>query len=299
MTERNFKIYRSSAGSGKTYTLTKEYLKLALRSPQYYKSILAVTFTNKATQEMKSRIIDQLFALSQGAAQDIAPELMDVTKLDEKGLRVRAQEVLTNILHGYSYFAVSTIDSFFQRVIRSFAKEIGLHSGFSLELDQKKVLDAVIEKVLAEIGKNSQLTRWLVQFAEDKVESGSNWDFRNDITKLGNEVFQEHYKSFEKDIAAAAAQKDFITELLKKLKHVIRSYEEVMKGCGERALKILESYSLEVADFSRGKTGVMGYLEKITLRNDYDPKITARKALGFPENWHTKTSKKRNRFYLQ
>lgn len=293
MAERNFKIYRSSAGSGKTYTLTKEYLKLALRSPHYYKSILAVTFTNKATQEMKSRIIFQLFAIINGNAGTMLSELSLAVGLDEDALKERAQQVLTNILHGYSYFSVSTIDSFFQKVIRSFAREIGLHSGFSLELDQKKVLEDVIDNVLKDVGIDKQLTRWLVQFAEDKVENGTNWDFRNDIRSLAYEIFQEHYKTFEKDIAAAAAQKDFIPKLLGKLKNITSSFEATMKACGEEALKIIEARALDVADFSSGKRGVMGYLEKITLKNDFDPKVMARKALGFPENWHTKTSKKK------
>src|SRR5690606_904602 len=208
-------------------------------------------------------------------------------------LKTRAQEVLTRILHGYSQFSVSTIDSFFQKVIRAFTREIGLQAGFTLELDQQKVLDEVIDLVFADIGKDKQLTEWLVRFAEEKVEQGKNWDFRKDIKQLAREIFQEHYKSFEKDIAASASRKDFVPQLLNKLKSIVRSHEEAMKGCGEKALKLLETYDLEVADFSSGSRGVMGYLEKITLKNDYDPKVLARKALGSPENWHTKTSKKK------
>ena len=290
---KNFKIYRSSAGSGKTYTLTKEFLKLALKSPGYYRSILAVTFTNRATQEMKSRILQQLHGLSQGEPNEMLPELLEATGLEAPKLKTRAGEVLTRILHGYSQFSVSTIDSFFQKVIRAFTREIGLQAGFTLELDQQRVLDEVIDLVFDDIGKDKQLTEWLVRFAEEKVEQGKNWDFRKDIKQLAREVFQEHYKSFEKDIAAAASRKDFIPQLLNKLKEIVRSYEEEMKACGEKALRLLEAHSLEVTDFSRGKTGVMGYLERITIKEDYDPKVMARKALGNPENWHTKTSKKK------
>ena len=188
---------------------------------------------------------------------------------------------------------MSTIDSFFQKVIRSFTREIGLQSGFTLELDQQKVLDDVIDLVLQDVGKDKQLTRWLIQFAEDKVESGSNWDFRGDIRNLAREIFQEHYKSFEKDIAAAASQKDFIPKLLGKLKAIVNNYEEDMKGCGLQALKVMEAHGLEIGDFAYGATGVMGYLNKITYKNDYKPGDRALKARKNAENWHTKSSKKK------
>ena len=293
MQEKKFKIYRSSAGSGKTYTLTKEYLKLALKSPTYYKSILAVTFTNKATQEMKSRILQQLHGLSQDKTTEMLPELMETVKLDPPQIKERAQEVMTKILHGYSQFSVSTIDSFFQKVIRAFTREIGLQSGFSLELDQNKVLEEVIDLVLEDIGTDKQLTTWLVRFAEDKVEQGKNWDFRNDIKQLAREIFQEHYKAFEKDIAAAADQEDFVPQLLNKLQAIITTYQSAMQECGAEALKIVQQHGLDVADFAYGKSGVMGYLNKISLKDDFIPGPRAAKSLGVPENWHTKTSKKK------
>lgn len=241
---------------------------------------------------MKSRIIEQLHKLSEGEGTALLPELCEATGLDPARLQVRAKQVLTNILHNYSQFSVSTIDSFFQKVIRAFTREIGLQSGFTLELDQKKVLEEVIDLVLQDVGKNEQLTHWLTQFAEEKVEAGSNWDFIKDIRMLGQEIFQEHYKSFEKDIAATVKQKDFIPQLLKKLKGIIHIFENEMKACGTKALEVMAEHGLEVNDFSYGKSGVMGYLEKITQKDDYEPKHRARSALKGPENWHAKASKK-------
>ena len=106
-----FVIYRSSAGSGKTYTLTKEYLKLAFKHPDYFKHILAVTFTNKATKEMKSRILSVLSDLVKGS-HPLAYELKEATGFDDDQLKAQAQKILTSILHQYSYFSISTIDSF-------------------------------------------------------------------------------------------------------------------------------------------------------------------------------------------
>lgn len=241
---------------------------------------------------MKSRIIAQLYKLSEGEGSALVLELCEATGLEAGALQNRAKQVLTNILHNYSQFSVSTIDSFFQKVIRSFAREIGLQSGFTLELDQMKVLEEVIDLVLQDVGKNEQLTHWLTQFAEEKVEAGSNWDFRKDIRMLGQEIFQEHYKSFEKDIAATVKQKDFIPQLLKKLKDIVQDFEDEMKGCGTKALKIMAQHGLEIDDFSNRKSGVMGYLAKIVQKNDYEPGTRARDALLGPEKWHTKASKK-------
>ena len=126
MAAPHFLIYQSSAGSGKTYTLAKAYLGLALRRPSYYKHILAVTFTNKAMQEMKNRIIQKLSEFRQGKFDTMAREIMDEIGIPGKEFQNRCGELLVRILHGYSHFAISTIDSFFQKVIRGFAKELGL-----------------------------------------------------------------------------------------------------------------------------------------------------------------------------
>lgn len=290
MSLNNFTIYRSSAGSGKTYTLTKEYLKLALQNPAYYKQVLAVTFTNKATQEMKSRIIEQLHLLSKGEDSSLALELEETLLLDKEALIKRAREVLSNILHGYSHFAVSTIDSFFQKVIRAFAKETGLQSGFKIELDLNKVLSEVIDQVLLDVGRNEQLTRWLIKFAENKVEEGKAWDFRGDISGLAKEMFNENFKAFEKDILLIARDKEFIPRVMSKIRALQKEYESQMKAYGEQALKIADDHGLKVEDFAYSYSGVMGFLHKITYKKEYVPGARPKEALLNPNSWSTKSS---------
>jgi len=154
MQTKPFKIYRSSAGSGKTYTLAREYLKLAFKRPQYFKHILAVTFTNKATAEMKDRVIEYLDDFANGEPHAMAEELKSYLKVDDNTFRKKSKEILSNILHGYSFLSINTIDAFFQKVIRSFSREIGLQGGFQLELDQTGVLDEVIDNLMEEVGEN-------------------------------------------------------------------------------------------------------------------------------------------------
>ena len=291
---KNFVIYRSSAGSGKTYTLTKEYLTLALRAPQYFRSILAVTFTNKATQEMKTRIVETLHELSEGVQTPMLMELQQATGFSNAELQERARQVLSAILHNYSYFAVSTIDSFFQTVIRSFAKEVGLQAGFKVELEQDKVLEDLIDLLLKDVEKDRKLLNWLIQYATDRVDEGYTWDIRQDIKSLANEIFREDFKRHERKLQDIARDPDRFMHFLKQLKELRQSFEQQMKSIGKEALQIMQDYGLQVTDFSSGASGVAGYfLNMLPEKGKYEPGARARGALHEVEKWYTKTSKKK------
>ena len=131
------KVYRASAGSGKTFRLTRDYIRLLFDADKsnHHRRILAVTFTNKATEEMKSRILLELHQLAKGAVSPYREELMEHLRLTEEDINSKAAKILINILHDYSSFSISTIDRFFQQVIRAFARDIGVHGGYALELD--------------------------------------------------------------------------------------------------------------------------------------------------------------------
>jgi ATP-dependent helicase/nuclease subunit A len=158
-------IYSASAGSGKTYTLTGIYLSTLFRSRFNYRKILAVTFTNKATAEMKSRILDNLDKLASGEKSEYLPGLLAETDKSEEWIRHEAKEILNSILHDFSRFSVSTIDSFFQKILRAFAREAGLHSGFNIELDHSVILSTAIDEMIASANSNKQLKNWLTSYA--------------------------------------------------------------------------------------------------------------------------------------
>ena len=125
------KVYKASAGSGKTFQLVVEYLKLILKNAYNYKHILAVTFTNKATNEMKSRILEQLYLLSNNQESDYLVILQKENDYSEKFIRNRTKLVLRSILHDYNRFSISTIDSFTQKVIKAFNRELGISPNYS------------------------------------------------------------------------------------------------------------------------------------------------------------------------
>lgn len=293
MQQKNFTLYRSSAGSGKTYTLAREYLKLSLKNPEKYRQILAVTFTNKATQEMKDRILHYLYQFSQGKSNPMKAELQSYLSLNDAEFTTRAKLVLNNILHNYSYFSVSTIDSFFQKIIRNFAKEIGLQSGFKIELNQEKVLSEVVEMVLLDIGKNKQLKNWLIRFAQDQVESGGSWDLSGKIKELGREIFKEDFKSIEKNILKISQDQDLLPRYLGKLTQLTQTFEKTLENLGYQACSIMKDFNLSINDFSYSKSGVMGYLEGLCSRKPSPPGSRAQTALNSIEGWYTKTSPKK------
>src|SRR5690606_15333157 len=202
MSDKHFTIYKSSAGSGKTYTLAMEYLKIALEHPFAFKHVLAVTFTNKATQEMKERILEVLRRLTQqvNPEETLDKALLQHLDLSQEQLKVRAYEVLTAILHHYADFSISTIDSFFQKVVRAFAREIDLQAKFDIELDQAAVLERLVDRLVYKVGEDQSLHRWLVDFADERIREGKSWDIRRNITELGAQIFQEDFKKHQHEI---------------------------------------------------------------------------------------------------
>ena len=157
-------VYKASAGSGKTFKLTQQYLLMVLKDPKRYRNILAVTFTNKATAEMKDRIVSELYNLSKGKDSKHADQLKSILQMNDHQIVQQSAKALNLILHDYSRFSVSTIDHFFQRVIRTFAREIGLQAGYNLELDQTEILDYVVDELLLATSEDEQLRKWLVEF---------------------------------------------------------------------------------------------------------------------------------------
>ena len=225
----NLLLYKASAGSGKTFKLTEKYLEILFKNPDAYKNILAVTFTNKATEEMKNRILMELYKLADNKESKYIEAFCDPTNTKEvKELREKAQHILSTILHDYSRFKISTIDRFFQQIIRSFIREIGLNGNYNLELDNKKVLEETVDEIMLSLDdpKYKDLLKWLVNLAEQKIQNGSRWNFKDDITQLGLEIFKETYQHFSAELQEKITDRTFLQKYigdLKKLQHTFQS----------------------------------------------------------------------------
>lgn len=288
------KIIKASAGSGKTFTLTREYLKLALQDIDAFRHILAVTFTNKATAEMKSRLVSELFRLASGQKSNYLPELLDICEMPEDVLRKRAGIVLRKILHNYSRFYVSTIDSFFQYIIRSFIREIGIQSGYTIELDTDAILVDLIGRLQEETNVNKNLLHWLVDFAHDKIEKGQTWNFKTDIAILGQQLFSERFKTFGQSLMKKLADKDFMKVYQQQLYGIMKSFEENLIAYASEGTEIIKAAGLQAADFVHGMKGPAGYLLKTSAGNIADPGVRARNATESADKWYKKDSPKKN-----
>ena len=293
---KTFSVYRSSAGSGKTRTLARAYLKLALQfRADYFKHILAVTFTNRASQEMKDRILQYLDDFAQGRDNELADELKRELSMDALTFRQRSQEVQSTLLHHYDNFAISTIDAFFQKVIRSFTREAGLVGDYRLEVDQDAVLEEVIDNLIDELGANKELTDWVVEFAKENLENERSWDVRFSLIEFAKEIFREEFKEVEDGVNKATAGKDFFRNLMERLWSVKNGFIKDISSPARESLQIIQSKGWTSDDFRYGKnSGLLSFFRAFAFEKNLSrwkpPGERIRNFFSGPENWPNKKS---------
>ncbi|MGD2091016.1 MAG: UvrD-helicase domain-containing protein [Candidatus Aminicenantes bacterium] len=257
-----FVLYRSSAGSGKTFTLVKEYLKLVLEHPEKFKHILAVTFTNKAAGEMKERILKALKNLSKKEDKILedflkqeVPQLQHIDRI--------SSELLTTLLHNYSDFAIMTIDSFIHRVIKAFALEIGLPLNFTIDLNYEKMEDFVIQHLLDRVGKDEYITDIILKLVFSRVQEEKSWNIEADIRRFEKELFNE--KNIDWIISISQLDNIEFYRFMEQLETIRRSYVETFNKLGQQALDLIQKVGLTMDDFAYKKSGPAGFLQKCAL----------------------------------
>ncbi len=286
------KIYKASAGSGKTFRLALEYLKIALANEWNYKNILAVTFTNKATTEMKERVIEELYVLAKEQPSAYLPILMEEMKLSAVEIADRARKSLKRILHDYSRFSISTIDSFFQRVIKSFNRELGINAAYQIDLEDNLILEEAVDELLLSIEDNPELLEWLKKFANEKIREGGGWNLKNDILKLGVQIYDETFKALNQTLHEKINDKQFITNYKKELNSLVYQFESTLKKIGRAGLQAMQQHGVLVDDFKYKKSGASTSFQRLADFNiDTWPGKRVVEAADDPEVWTTQTSK--------
>lgn len=251
-----FTIYNASAGSGKTFTLVKEYLLLLLKSdrPDNYRNILAITFTNKAVEEMKTRIVDSLQAFSRDPSPERSKTLLEIvsseTGLSKEEIRSRSRSILKNIIHNYAAFEVSTIDGFTHRVLRTFAKDLDLPLNFEVELNTTEVLQEAVERLIDKAGEDKELTRVLINFAISKTDEDKSWDIAKDLYKIAELVTGENNQEF---LCLLQGKKlgDF-QKLSNRLSEEINNLENEIVTLANAFFSLVDSSGIDKSDFSGG-----------------------------------------------
>ena len=281
------KILKASAGSGKTYNLAKEYIRLIVKSnqPDAYRHVLAVTFTNKATDEMKRRILKELHILSREPENSkYLQYLMDETGLDRTALQKRAQTQLSGILHDYSAFAVSTIDRFFQQTLRAFSREIGQFSTYQVQLDREELVQESVDRVLDSVSEEDKaILDWLT--------AGAKWD----LEQKGWFSIEGRLKDMASSLGKLREEKRrlFSREKLQEISRTCREISEAwVARVGESAQKVVDTLSacgLAASNFNRGfLEAIFNYVDPgKDIKKPSDAFI--RKALN-PDEWFTKAN---------
>ena len=252
-----FQVYNASAGSGKTFTLVKEYLKIILSNPdqRLYQHILAITFTNKAASEMKDRILENLLRFSmmneKSEKNDMLSVLIAETGLDAGILQIRAKERLQDILKNYASFHIKTIDSFTNKLIKSFAFDLGMSTDFEVELDTDSILKEAVDAVLSRIGIDRDLTKLLVSFSKEKTLEDKSWDVSKDLFEISRLILNEnHTKELKKLSGKSLAS---FSGLSSKLRKEQSTYKKMIGETGQNALDLIGDRGIDTKDFLRSQ----------------------------------------------
>ena len=224
-------IYSASAGSGKTFTLVKEYLKILFKKAEAnnyhaFGNIMAITFTNKATDEMKRRVIESLKSIATGHPSDLQKVLQSELP-DIQDLQPLAHKILTRLLKDFSNFNIQTIDSFFQDIIRSFGRELNLPLNFEVELNLEKALEFAVDELICRIGIDPTITAWLTDYAHSRMEEDKGWNFKTQITEISRELFDENI-----DLEALQPTAANIGNIKKRLASIVLNFEKDLAAAG-------------------------------------------------------------------
>lgn len=262
---QNFIILKASAGSGKTFNLARKYLEFAFSEPYYFKHILAVTFTNKATTELKNRILKEFYLISSGEDSDHLSYLITTLQYSAVEIQHKAKDILSNILQDFSNFHIYTIDGFFQGILKGFFRELGINTQYNIELSLNQVLDRATDALFFELAEsnNEQLIAWLTHFSESEIEEGNTWNLKSKIKKLGEELFTETYKSFTPANEDTSKTLREIDDLRKRLLIENKTFwEKAQNHANEIALNV-QKHGFTTNDFKGKSRSFMAQIKNI------------------------------------
>ena len=294
---RPLTVFKASAGSGKTFTLATSYISLLIRNPQSYRNILAVTFTNKATEEMKVRIISQLYGIWKRlpASDRYLEKVQEKTGLSPEVISKRAGIALTNLLHNYSYFRVETIDTFFQSVLRNMARELDLTTNLRIGLNDVQVEELAVDRLIEDLSATDVLLQWMMKYIMENISDDKSWNVIGQIKTFGRTIFRDEYKKVSKELEQRLEQPGFFEDYTARLKEIRQTALERMKEIAESFFDTLDGEGLTVEDFSFGKTGVCSFFLKLQA-GVFDESIVGKRVtdcLGDPEKWCKKSHERR------
>lgn len=239
---------------------------------------------------MKDRILEYLNTFANGETNELSKELKEALHLDDATFQQYAQEAQAAILHKYDQFSISTIDAFFQKVIRSFTREAGLVGDYRLEVEQDAVLEEVIDNLMDELGTNKELTNWVVEFAKENLENERPWDVRSSLIEFAYEIFREEFKDIEDEVISATSNRKYFHDLRKTLVKERDYFVNTGEALAKQVMTILNEEQWTETDIKWGKNSVLfGFIPRYAYEKSVRKKsheVTPRvRELLIAKNW--------------
>lgn len=286
MMEKALTVYKASAGSGKTFTLASEYITLVVKNPQDYKKILAVTFTNKATQEMKTRILSQLYGIAHKLpdSQAYYEQVLRKTGFPELTIRKNAAEALSLLTHHYNEFRVQTIDAFFQSVLRNLARELNLTANLRIDLNDEQVEAQAVDELINSLEEGEEVLTWIRDYIDKNIEDDKGWNVIGQIKDFGKNIFKDFYKDHKAELDSRFREESFFDDFITDLRKIRKESPKKVK---EQAGKLLQKISDAGVDTRYFIKGLCGYITKQFENEPTDegPSANVLKCLDSPDNW--------------
>ena len=290
-------VYKASAGSGKTFALAVQYIKLVVRNPQSYRNILAVTFTNKATEEMKTRILSQLYGIwkQMPDSDSYMQEICRALDASQQFVSERAGIALSLLLHNYNHFRVMTIDTFFQSVLRNLARELDLTANLRIGLNDSQVEELAVDQMIDDLKTTDVMLQWIMKYIMENIQDDRSWNIIGQIKQFGKTIFRDYYKDISKDLNERVMQEDFFEQYTRTLRELRDAAKERMQNIAESFFDTLEEEGLTYEDLANKRRGIASFFFKLQ-EGTFDESIenaTVANCLGDPTKWYAKSHERR------
>lgn len=291
-------VYKASAGSGKTFTLAREYMTLVIDNPYAYRTILAVTFTNKATEEMKLRILGQLYGIAHHlpeSDQYLKQIHEALPHLSETQIRKNAEAALRLLIHNYNYFHVQTIDTFFQSVLRNLARELDLTANLRIGLNDYQVEQQAVDELIESLEDTDKLLFWIMEYIKENIADDKGWNVIGQIKSFGEHIFRDYYKENANKLSERMDEDGFFEGFKEKMKNIKKKAKEQFDEIAASFFDALEEGGYSADDLSGKTRGIWSYFNKIKNGKYSDDDLlnqTFTKCMESPDNWVKKADVK-------
>lgn len=291
-------VYKASAGSGKTFTLAREYMTLVIANPYAYRTILAVTFTNKATEEMKLRILGQLYGIAHHlpeSDQYLKQIHEALPHLSESQIRKNAEAALRLLIHNYNYFHVQTIDTFFQSVLRNLARELDLTANLRIGLNDYQVEQQAVDELIESLEDTDKLLFWIMEYIKENIADDKGWNVIGQIKSFGEHIFRDYYKENANKLSERMDEDGFFEGFKEKMKNIKKKAKEQFDEIAASFFDALEEGGYSADDLSGKTRGIWSYFNKIKNGKYSDDdllNLTFTKCMESPDNWVKKADVK-------